>query len=142
MEELGTSKTCLRCGETKPVSAFYRHRQTKDGLRWSCRTYEAEYRRTYYRKHPEMKCLYVSRRTRRKGAQGYNALAEWRQLCQAYGHKCLYCGASGVALTGDHVILPSLDGSDSVANPQALMRYLQQHDRRRDCQLPRRLCGG
>jgi 5-methylcytosine-specific restriction endonuclease McrA len=119
LKELGTSKTCGRCGETKPVSSFYRHRRTKDGLRWSCKTYEAQYWRTYYRKHTEMKRLYVERRrTRRKGAQGHHTLAEWRQLCEAYGHKCLYCGASGVPLTGDHVIPLSLGGSDSIANPQ------------------------
>jgi hypothetical protein len=101
LEELGTSKTCERCGETKHVSAFYRHRQTKDGLRWSCKTYEAEYWRPYYRKHPKMKRLYVKRRrTRRKGTQGHHTLAEWRQLCEAYGDKCLYCGASGVPHTG------------------------------------------
>jgi hypothetical protein len=41
-------------------------------------------------------------------------------LCEAYGDKCLYYGASGVPLTGDHVILLSLDSSDSIANSQPL----------------------
>ncbi len=68
-----------------------------------------------------MKDLYVKRRrTRRKGAQGHHALAEWRQLCEAYGDKYLYCGASGIPLTGDHVIVLSLDSSDSIANSQPL----------------------
>ena len=121
MKESGTPQTCGGCGETKPVSAFYRHRGTKDELRWPCKTCEAEYWRTYYRKHPVTKRLYVKRRrARRKGAQGHHAPAEWRRLCEAYGHKRLCCGASGVPLTGDHVIPVSLSGSDSIANPQPL----------------------
>lgn len=35
-------------------------------------------------------------------------------MCEAYGHKCLCCGVSGVPLTEDHVIPPSFGGSDSI----------------------------
>ena len=87
---MGTSKTCGKCGEIEAVSAFYRPRRTKDGLN----------QRTYHGKHPEMKRLYVKRpRALRKGAPGHHTLAEWRQLREAYGHKCLCCGVSGVPLT-------------------------------------------
>jgi hypothetical protein len=31
-------KVCVKCGETKPISAFYRDRHTTDGLDYSCKT--------------------------------------------------------------------------------------------------------
>lgn len=47
--------------------------------------------------------------------------AQWRELCEKYGHHCLCCGVTGVPLTKDHVIPPSMPGySDSIDNIQPL----------------------
>jgi len=43
-----STKTCIKCGETKPLTEFYRHKKSKDGLRGECKTCCAAYARAYY----------------------------------------------------------------------------------------------
>ncbi len=45
------TKTCPRCHETKPVSAFGRDRNRSDGIRFYCRECVNAYRKDYYHKH-------------------------------------------------------------------------------------------
>ena len=40
-------KTCTKCGETKPLDDFHRHRSGADGLRARCRECRAEDKRRY-----------------------------------------------------------------------------------------------
>jgi len=118
---MDASKTCGNCGRSKPASEFYAHRRRKDGLRWSCKTCEAEYQRSYHRKYPEVRRAQAKRRRAlRKGAKGKHTLDQWQQLCEAHGHKCLRCGLTGVPLTEDHLIPLSLGGCDSIDNIQLL----------------------
>ena len=41
-------KTCTKCGETKPLDDFHRHRGKADGRYAWCRECAAEHRRRYY----------------------------------------------------------------------------------------------
>lgn len=41
-------KTCAKCGETQPVTAFHRNLSAPDGLVNQCKTCRAAYRRQYY----------------------------------------------------------------------------------------------
>jgi hypothetical protein len=46
------TKTCKYCEETKPVSAFNKYKNTKDGLQGYCRECNREYRKKWA-KNPE-----------------------------------------------------------------------------------------
>ena len=48
------TKRCSKCGETKPVSEFSRHRKAPDGLNWLCRECHNAYKREYTQR-PEVK---------------------------------------------------------------------------------------
>lgn len=63
----------------------------------------------------------ISRRryARQLGAEGSHTLAEWLELCEAWGNKCLSCGEERT-LTVDHVIPLSKGGSNDISNIQAL----------------------
>jgi len=45
------TKTCPRCHETKPISAFGKDRNRADGVRFYCRACVNAYRKDYYNKH-------------------------------------------------------------------------------------------
>jgi hypothetical protein len=47
------TKTCTRCGLTKPVSEFGSKRGRKDGLKSHCRACEAAYQREHYQANQE-----------------------------------------------------------------------------------------
>jgi 5-methylcytosine-specific restriction endonuclease McrA len=53
---------------------------------------------------------------------GHFTDAEFRELCEKYGNKCLRCGQTGVKLTADHVIPISLGiaHTDEISNIQPL----------------------
>lgn len=45
-----TTKTCIKCGVEKPVTAFNKNKQNKDGLNGKCKDCMKEYRANYYEK--------------------------------------------------------------------------------------------
>jgi len=62
----------------------------------------------------------AQQQARRAGAIGapLNDLSEdqWAWLLDAYGHRCAYCGAPGVALSPDHVVPLARGGSNTLSN--------------------------
>lgn len=74
----------------------------------------------YRRRHPEqVKAGEQRRRAREALAPGSFTPAEWRAMCEHYGHRCLCCGVVK-PLTPDHVIPLSKGGSNDIANIQPL----------------------
>ena len=47
-------KTCTKCKEEKPFSAFSKNRSTKDGLSCHCKTCKNEYNRKYKQENKEL----------------------------------------------------------------------------------------
>jgi 5-methylcytosine-specific restriction endonuclease McrA len=47
------SKQCSTCGETKPLTEYFKKNGAKDGLRGYCKTCSAAYRRKWMRENPE-----------------------------------------------------------------------------------------
>lgn len=60
------------------------------------------------------------RRTRKTAAGGSFTAAEWKDLCNHYGNRCLCCGREGVKLTADHIVPVSKGGSSNIDNIQPL----------------------
>lgn len=54
-QALNGIKSCSRCGETKPVSEFSKHRGYKDGFRYECKKCSVVEVLAYDKKHPEGK---------------------------------------------------------------------------------------
>lgn len=46
-------KRCSKCGEDKPVSEFYKNRQTKDGLQPECKSCKNKYQDAKRKANPE-----------------------------------------------------------------------------------------
>lgn len=59
------------------------------------------------------------RRAKILGNGGSYTQAEWKALCEAFGNRCLACGATS-ALTVDHVIPVDAGGSNYIDNLQPL----------------------
>ena len=47
------SKMCSKCGESKPIEAFYKRKRSSDGLYGKCKTCKIEYQKEYYAKNKE-----------------------------------------------------------------------------------------
>jgi hypothetical protein len=47
-------KTCTRCGQTKPLTEFYRSSAGKDGYAHGCKTCHSEYQRNKLRENNEL----------------------------------------------------------------------------------------
>lgn len=110
-----STKTCIRCGKTKPLDEFNRARKAKDGRRSECRKCDREARQAYY----------VANRTERKAAarayraankekarasdlrRGYGlTLEDYDEMLGAQGNACAICGMTpeenGKRLSVDH----------------------------------------
>lgn len=49
-----TEKPCRRCGETKPLSEFYRHKKSKDGYLQRCKACQRVWQLSYHEKNREV----------------------------------------------------------------------------------------
>lgn len=63
-----------------------------------------------------------NRRARELSAGGDVSLAEWLDLCEKYGNKCLCCKRDDVKLSMDHVVPISRGGSNTIDNIQPLCK--------------------
>lgn len=75
----------------------------------------------WQRANPDKLRQYSSnRRTRKTQAGGSYTAAEFKQLCEQYGSRCLGCGRDDVKLTADHVVPVTKGGSSDISNIQPL----------------------
>lgn len=77
--------------------------------------------RKYAHANPDaVKARNHRRRTLKTAAGGSYTAAEWRNLVEHYGNKCLCCGRADVKLTVDHVIPVAKGGTSNIENIQPL----------------------
>lgn len=62
------SKTCTKCGETKPLDEFYRHKGKADGVQSECKECKRERQRRYYEENRD-KVLDYQRRYREENPE-------------------------------------------------------------------------
>src|SRR3990167_9758704 len=67
------------------------------------------------------------RRAQKAGNGGSFTAAEWIDLCDQFGGRCLACGATDRTLTVDHVVPVSKGGSNSIENLQPLCQSCNAH---------------
>lgn len=67
--------------------------------------------------------------TRRAKFRGSFTEAEWLELCEKYGSKCLRCGRSDVRLTVDHIVPISKGGANTLDNVQPLCQSCNSRKR-------------
>lgn len=82
---------------------------------------QSEYVKEYHKRHPEQ--VTKSSRARRKlfeTIEGTFNLLEWTNLCNKFQNTCLWCGATGIKLTIDHVVPVSKGGTNYISNIQPL----------------------
>lgn len=91
------------------------HLDHKPWLSQEKRDYINTWRRTHDRQTEKN-----NRRALEMNAEGCFSDAEWYNVCETYGNKCLACGRPDVKLTQDHVIPLSRGGSNWITNIQPL----------------------
>ena len=63
-----STKTCIKCGESLPLSQFYKHATSKDGVRNECKACRIKNQNKYARSNPYKTILKdCRRRSREKG---------------------------------------------------------------------------
>ena len=88
-------KKCVRCGISKDLSEFYKHRVRPDGVQVWCKQCALTRRREYYQENKERE-----QETHRKYVEKKKALV----LKYLKGHPCVDCGEDDpVVLHFDHV---------------------------------------
>jgi hypothetical protein len=55
------TKTCSSCGQTKPVTEYYKAKQKPDGLYSNCKVCHREVRKQYYRRNIEANNAYAAK---------------------------------------------------------------------------------
>jgi 5-methylcytosine-specific restriction endonuclease McrA len=70
------------------------------------------------RAKPEQHAASNQRRRAQKRASGINTIsgAQWREIKDAYGHCCVYCGRKMQRLTMDHIVPLSKGGTNTASN--------------------------
>jgi 5-methylcytosine-specific restriction endonuclease McrA len=168
-------KCCAKCGELKDVHGFGRCKRASDGLnpwcnkchaedqrlryasnperykRYRKRRYDADpmasaRKREYNKEHPEgVKQRYHMRRAREARAGDSFTAAQWAELKEQCGNKCLCCGCAEpeIKLTPDHVVPLSKGGSGGIENiqPLCLTCNLHKHTKTIDYRPRNQPCG-
>lgn len=75
-------KSCKKCGETKPLSAFYPNKQCSQGVTGTCRECTADRRNQWY----------ADNRERRQEVANKANQDRKREAVEAFGDKCFDCG--------------------------------------------------
>lgn len=74
----------------------------------------------YYRVDPERFFSWAHGRRVKERSRGNYTTAQWNDLIQMTGRRCLCCGESEVKLTRDHVVPIARGGDNTIANIQPL----------------------
>lgn len=117
-------KKCTHCGEDKPLSGYYAHKATPDGLYPHCRSCHLAMSEAWrkknmdkvrtaatarYRKNPEkyrkLRREYHSRNRKRANATGRKAAKKrWEDCVKGLGGKCSCCGERRMTMLEiDHI---------------------------------------
>jgi len=72
-------KTCTKCGETKPLSAYRKQRDTKDGYSYHCKACRRIYWQTYYAANGDRLRAEVVARREANPEQRAAAQRAWRE---------------------------------------------------------------
>lgn len=100
---MGNSKTCKKCNITKPLNAFHKDKQYKDGRHGSCKDCRNTYN-TMYKKANKDKYIKSSRKSTAIGTYGIS-LEEYTK-CMSTSDKCEICGSTGrLCYDHDHTTL-------------------------------------
>ncbi len=146
---LPKDKTCRKCGITKPLDRFRKHRGSRDGHSAQCGAcmwarnkawretrpeLEQQRRQEQYRADPERYRAKARRhRATRLGLPGTHTTVQWVELCRHFGGMCVKCGAHG-KLEEDHIIPVTVPGSsDSIENIQPLCRKCNAGKSNKNC---------
>lgn len=111
------------------LESHYRNREKNNAMdraRYLADTAGYCKRAAEYRKANPVKVLicFHAWRGAREGAEGSFTVAEWIDLCNRFGNKCLACGKPEV--TVDHVVPLSKGGSNDISNIQPLCMSCNQ----------------
>ena len=146
------SKTCTKCGETKPLDEYHRHKGMRDGRNPRCKpcrlTYQAESKADYHQAnrdailarkaasrqaHPEAwrEARYRSR-ARGYGFEPLVVSFTMGELYERWGTHCFHCGSED-GTTLDHYPTPvSRGGEHSLDNCRPSCARCQQYSWRED----------
>lgn len=122
-----TTKTCSRCGKTKPLEEFYKQATGRHGVCSHCKT--CNYTRTvaYRRANPEKVAAYLAtnrhkyweatyrQRCRQFGLDPFIVSFTREDVVDQYGNACFYCG-DGAFEELDHHIAIAAGGTHTLAN--------------------------
>ena len=131
-------KPCSHCGDTKPLTEYYRQSRNKDGRQYVCKICQAEIGRSYRRENPG-----VGRRSARKSqlrrrygltVDAYSALLlEQRGLCRFCAREL----ADDIHVDHDHLTNTvrglvhgncnrHFIGSNTIVSSRTLVQYLEE----------------
>lgn len=74
--------------------------------------------RVYYLAHKEEYVAHAAKRRARKANASVNdfTIAQWHEIIEAYGHRCVYCGRKMQRLTQDHIVPLAKGGTHTFSN--------------------------
>jgi hypothetical protein len=85
------TKTCSRCGETKPLESFHRNRSRHDGRAHYCKPCNLAWKRVDYQKHRPRR-IASSRRQSLRVMYGLTP-EDWERMLREQAGGCAICGA-------------------------------------------------
>lgn len=102
-------KKCTKCGKSKLLFEFWKHKQCKGGYNTYCKKCVCEYQRKYYKTHRKQEMArttkYRNKNKKRCNAYSRNYHVKQREkVIKHYGNKCNCCGEANIRfLTIDHI---------------------------------------
>lgn len=117
------NRQCKTCRKQRVMESWDRHKGKRLSERRDYyqrnRKKLIQYSLQWAKDNAERAALTSRLKKQRRRAAGVLTAAEWRQIQDQYGNRCLACGSDG-PLTIDHVIPVSKGGSNTAANVQPL----------------------
>lgn len=87
-------KECSKCGCTKPLSAFYKRPETKDGLRKECIECFSKRSKQSWENRPKEQKQAINKKNRLKHFYGLSP-EEYDKKVKEQENKCFICGIEG-----------------------------------------------